>query len=65
MPPTELNRLKLQVKSVAKQCQSPCSGPHVYQGLSMHLDWPAKKAIVNLPIRLKGNSKHINFPVIR
>ena len=23
-------------------------------------DWPVKKAIVNLPIRLKGNSKHIS-----
>ena len=22
-------------------------------------DWPVKKSIVNLPIRLKGNSKHI------
>ena len=23
----------------------------------MHHDWPVKKAIVDLPIRLKGNSK--------
>ena len=43
---------------------SPCSGPPVYQGLSTHLDWAAKKAIVDLPIGLKGNSKRINFPVI-
>ena len=29
----------------------------VYQDLSTHHDWPFKKAIVSLPIRLKGNSK--------
>jgi len=29
----------------------------VYQNLSTHHDWPVKKAIVNLPIRLKGNSR--------
>ena len=26
----------------------------------MYYDWPVKKAVVNLPIRLKGNSKHIS-----
>ena len=26
----------------------------------MHYDWPDKTAIVNVPIRLKGNSKHIS-----
>ena len=26
----------------------------------MHYDWPVKTAIVNLPIRLKGNSEHIS-----
>ena len=29
----------------------------MYQDLSMHHDWPVKKAIVDLPIRLRGNSK--------
>ena len=29
----------------------------MYQDLSMRHDWPVKKAIVNLPIRLKGNLK--------
>ena len=24
----------------------------------MHHDWPVRKAIVDLPIRMKGNSKH-------
>ena len=24
----------------------------------MHHDWPVKKAIVDLPIRMKGNLKH-------
>ena len=31
--------------------------PPVYQDLSTRHDWPVKKAIVNLPIRMKGNSK--------
>ena len=26
----------------------------------MHHDWPVKKVIVDLPIRLKGNSKRIS-----
>ena len=30
----------------------------MYQDLSTRHDWPVKKAIVDLPIRLKGNSKH-------
>ena len=29
----------------------------MYQDLSTYRDWPIKKAIVDLPIRLKGNSK--------
>ena len=29
----------------------------MYQDLSMHHDLPVKKAIVDLPIRLRGNSK--------
>ena len=31
----------------------------MYQDLITSYDWPVKKAIVNLPIRLKGNSKRI------
>ena len=31
----------------------------MYQGLSTHYDWPDKKAIVDLPITLEGNSKHV------
>ena len=43
----------------AKQPQKPCSrSPPVYQDLSMCHDWPVKKAIVDLPIRMKRNSKH-------
>ena len=41
----------------AKQRQNPCSGPSpVYQDLSTRHDWSVKKAIVDLPIRMKGNS---------
>ena len=29
----------------------------MYQDLSTRRDWPVKKAIIDLPIRLKGNSK--------
>ena len=40
----------------AKKRQNPCSGlPPVYQDLSTCHDWPVKKAIVNLPVRLKEN----------
>ena len=31
--------------------------PSVYQNLSTRHDWPPKKAIVDLPIRMKGNPK--------
>ena len=49
------------VKSVCKQHQNPCSGsPPVYQDLSMCYDWPVKKAIVDLPIKMKGNWKYIS-----
>ena len=49
-----------------KQHQNPCSEtPTVYQDLSTHHDWPVKNAIVDLSIRLKGNSKHTSNPVPR
>ena len=32
----------------------------MYQDLTMHHDWPVKKSIVNLPIRMKGNLKRIS-----
>ena len=32
----------------------------MYQDLSTQRDWPVKKAIVILPIRMKGNSKRIS-----
>ena len=41
-----------------KQHRSSCSGPPaVYQDFSTCHDWAVKKAIVDLPIKLKGNSK--------
>ena len=44
----------------AKKRQNPCSQPPpVFQDLSTHHDWRVKKAIVNLPVRLKGNLKFI------
>ena len=49
---------KLWLRPSAKQCRNPCCGPPlVYQDLSMRHDWPVQKAIVDLPVRLKGNSK--------
>ena len=57
-------KLNFRLSPAAKQHQSPCSGfPPVYQDLSRRHDWPVKKAVVDLPIRLKGNSNA--FPVIR
>ena len=56
-------KLNFRLSPSAKQRQNPCSGfPPVYQDLSTRHDWPVKKAIVDLPIRLKGNSNA--FPVI-
>ena len=47
--------------SPAKQRWNPWSGPPpVYQDLSTRHDWPVKKGIVDLPIRMKGNSKRIS-----
>ena len=44
-----------------EQCQNPCSGPSsVYPDLRTCHDWPVKNAIVDLPIRIKGNSKRIS-----
>ena len=31
--------------------------PSVYQDLSSRHDWPVKNAVVDLPIKMKGNSK--------
>ena len=31
----------------------------MYHDLSTHHDWPVKKGIADLPIRLKGHAKHI------
>ena len=48
------------VKST-NQGRNPSSGPPpVYQDLSTRHDWIVKKAIVDLPIRLKGNLKRIS-----
>ena len=37
---------------------------HVYQYLSLCLDRPVKKAIFDLPIRLKGSSKHVLLVIV-
>ena len=51
---------KLWLTSSAKQRRTPCSGPpNVYQDLRARHDWSVENTIVNLPIRLKGNSKRI------
>lgn len=44
---------KLWLSPVAKQCQNPCSRyPPVYQDLSTFHDWPVKKDLIDLPIRV-------------
>ena len=54
----DTDETKLWFSQSAKQCQTPWSGfPPEYKDLSTCHDWPVKKAIVDLPIRLKGNSK--------
>ena len=55
----DTDETKLWFSQSAKQCQNPWSGsPPEYKDLRACHDWPVKKAIVDLPIRLKGNSKH-------
>ena len=52
------DRTKLLLSTSAKQRRNPFSRlPPLYQYLSMRHDWPVKKAIVDLPIRLKGKFK--------
>ena len=47
---------KFLVKSVCEK--APCSWlPPVVRGFESHHDWPINKAVVDLPIRLTGNSK--------
>ena len=47
---------KLWLSASGKQHRNPCS-PTVYLDLSTRHDWLVKNAIVDLPIRLKENSK--------
>ena len=56
------DKTQLKLSPSAKQHQTPCSAepPPVYWDLSTCHDWPVKKAIVDLPTRLKGNSKRIS-----
>ena len=45
----------------ATQRRNSCSGPSpVYRDLITRCNWPVKNAIVDLPIRLKGNVKRIS-----
>ena len=37
----------------------------MYQDLSTCHDWPVKKAIVNFPIKMKGNSKRTSGNSLR
>ena len=54
-------RNKTLLSPSTKHGRNPCSAPPppppVYQDLRTRHDWPLKKAIVDLPIGLKGNSK--------
>ena len=49
---------KLWLSPSAKESGNPCCGsPPWSQDFSKRHDWSVKKAIVDLPIRMKGNSK--------
>ena len=49
---------QLWLSSSTKQRRNPCSGsPPVYVNLSTRHDWPVKNAMVDLPIKMKENSK--------
>ena len=54
---------KLWLSPFAKQCQNLCFGyPPVYQDLSTCHDWPVKKDLIDLPIRVKENQNAL--PII-
>ena len=55
---TELN---FWLSTSAKQRRTPFSWPPPgHQDLSSRHDWPAKKAIIGLPVRLVGNLRRIS-----
>ena len=58
MPQTELNFWLVRLQNNAEIL---VQGPHaaLYQGLSAHHEWPVKNVIVDLPVSLKRDSKHI------
>ena len=55
---TKQNFVKSVYETAPKSLFCPPPPAPVYQDLRKRHDWPLKKAIVDLPIRLKGNSKH-------
>ena len=56
--PAPQTTVNLRLSPSTKQGRNPCSrSPPVYHDLSTRHDWTVKNPIVNLPIRLKGNSK--------
>ena len=59
--PAPQTTVNLWLSPSTKQRRNPCSrSVPVYHDLSTRHDWTVKNAIVNLPIRLKGNSKRIS-----
>ena len=59
--PAPQTTVNLWLSPSTKQRRNPCSrSPPVYHDLSTRHDWTVKNPIVNLPIRLKGNSKRIS-----
>ena len=49
---------ELWLSPFGKQRRNPCSEPlSLYQDLNTRHDWPVEKAIVDLPVSMKRNSK--------
>ena len=61
-PACTRDKSKLLVKSVYETAPKSLvwAPTRVFQDLSTCHDWPVNKAIINLPIRLKGNLKRIS-----
>ena len=64
--------INFQLSPSAKQHQNPCYGPSpAYQDLRTCRDWPVKKAIVNLPVKLEihvnkiRNTFLVSHPLVR
>ena len=60
--PRTADETKLWSSPSAKHRRNPCFAPlPMYQDSSTCHDWPVKNVMVDLPIKMKGNSKRSSY----